>query len=70
MTVGASGSGRGAMGARKRRLYRPGASKYDDMLPPNYMELVPKEAMEQFRSESEKFEWAKIPEWVPPKELR
>ena len=56
--------------ARKRRLYKPGSNKYDDLLPPNYIDLVPKEALEQFKSESEKFEWSKIPEWVPPKELR
>ncbi|TBU58675.1 hypothetical protein BD310DRAFT_819097, partial [Dichomitus squalens] len=56
--------------ARKLKLYKPGASNYDDLLPPNYIDLVPKEALEQFKSESEKFDWAKIPEWVPPKELR
>ena len=56
--------------ARKRRLYRPGATKYDDLLPANYAELVPKAALEAFKSSSEKFEWGEVPEWVPPKELR
>ncbi|TFK94892.1 hypothetical protein K466DRAFT_475338 [Polyporus arcularius HHB13444] len=56
--------------ARKKQFYRPGATKYDDLLPPNYVELVPKAALEAFRSESEKFDWKNIPEWVPPKELR
>ena len=56
--------------ARRRPLYKPGRTKYDDLLPPNYVDLVPKAAMEAFRSESEKFDWKNIPEWIPPKEVR
>ena len=56
--------------ARRRQLYKPGTTKYDDLLPPNYIDLVPKAALEAFKSDSEKFEWNNIPEWVPPKEVR
>ena len=56
--------------ARKKQFYRPGATKYDDLLPPNYVDLLPKAALEAFKSDSEKFEWNNIPEWVPPKEVR
>ncbi|KAI0355454.1 hypothetical protein OH77DRAFT_1403224, partial [Trametes cingulata] len=56
--------------ARKRALYKPGATQYDELLPPNYMELLPKTALEAFRAERDAFEWGNIPEWIPPKELR
>ncbi|EIW61526.1 uncharacterized protein TRAVEDRAFT_117152, partial [Trametes versicolor FP-101664 SS1] len=56
--------------ARAHASYRPGVSKYDDLLPPNYMELLPKAALEAFSADSDRFDWANIPEWIPPKELR
>ncbi|KAI0371465.1 hypothetical protein BV20DRAFT_942090, partial [Pilatotrama ljubarskyi] len=56
--------------ARKRALYKPGATVYDELLPPNYIELLPKGALEAFKQEGDAFEWGNIPEWIPPKELR
>ncbi|KAI9057654.1 hypothetical protein FKP32DRAFT_1583455, partial [Trametes sanguinea] len=56
--------------ARRRALYKPGATKYDELLPPNYIELLPQAALDAFRGEGDKFDWANIPEWIPPKELR
>jgi len=38
------------------------------MLPDNYMQLLPEAVKAAF--ESDKFEWGKVPEWIPPKELR
>lgn len=45
-----------------------GKDKYDELLPPNYMDFLPGPAKEAF--ESSKFEWGKIPEWIPPIQLR
>ncbi|KAI0832871.1 hypothetical protein BC628DRAFT_1309575, partial [Trametes gibbosa] len=56
--------------ARAKALYRPGATKYDDLLPENYIQLLPKAALDAFRADSDRFEWGDIPEWIPPKELR
>ena len=41
---------------------------YDEALPADYGTTLPKEAMEAFASS--KFEWGKIPEWIPPLEVR
>jgi len=51
-----------------KSTYKPGLDKYDSLLPDNYMQSLPKTAKEAF--ESQKFEWGKVPEWIPPKELR
>lgn len=51
-----------------KATYKPGVSQYDALLPENYMQLLPKAVRAAF--ESEKFEWGKVPEWIPPKELR
>jgi nucleoporin NUP42 len=51
-----------------KATYRPGITPYDSQLPPNYVEMVPSVAVEAFKSK--KFEWGKIPEWVPPIEFR
>ena len=48
--------------------YKPGLDKYDAMLPENYMQLLPKAVKEAF--EGKTFEWGKIPEWIPPVEMR
>jgi nucleoporin NUP42 len=48
--------------------FRPGLTPYDSQLPPDYMALLPERVVEAFRAE--KFEWGKIPDWVPPLELR
>jgi len=45
-----------------------GLDKYDALLPDNYIELLPPTALEAFMGDN--FEWGKIPEFVPPKELR
>jgi nucleoporin NUP42 len=50
------------------QAYRPGLDKYDALLPDNYLQILPKTTREAF--ESKKFVWGKIPEWIPPKELR
>ncbi|TFY59969.1 hypothetical protein EVJ58_g5438 [Rhodofomes roseus] len=48
--------------------WQPGLDKYDDMLPPNYVEILPKNMLDAFGAE--RFEWGKVPEFVPPKEVR
>ncbi|PFH50402.1 hypothetical protein AMATHDRAFT_40861 [Amanita thiersii Skay4041] len=49
-------------------LYKAGATPYDQQLPPNYVEVVPKAALEAFGKK--RFEWGDVPEWVPPLEMR
>jgi nucleoporin NUP42 len=48
--------------------YKVGANRYDALLPADYLELLPAPAKEAF--ESKKFEWGKVPEWIPPVSLR
>jgi nucleoporin NUP42 len=48
--------------------FRPGLTPYDSQLPPNYTTILPGLAMEAFKAT--KFEWGKVPEWIPPVELR
>ncbi|KDR84254.1 hypothetical protein GALMADRAFT_87139 [Galerina marginata CBS 339.88] len=48
--------------------YKPGSTPYDEQLPPNYMDLLPKSAQEAFQST--RFEWGKVPEFVPPLSVR
>jgi len=48
--------------------YKPGANKYDALLPDNYIDLLPASAREAFEAKS--FEWGKVPEWIPPLNLR
>ena len=55
--------------ASAKSWYQPGTTPYDQQLPPDYMGAVlPPLALDAFKSR--KFEWGKIPEWVPPLELR
>lgn len=54
--------------AKKRWKAKPGRDNYDDMLPADYAEVLPPEAIQAFRAD--RFELGKIPEFVPPKELR
>jgi nucleoporin NUP42 len=49
-------------------LYKPGSTPYDGMLPPDYVEMMPREAVEAFKSKT--FELGKVPECVPPLEMR
>jgi len=46
-------------------LYKPGSTPYDGILPPNYVEMMPREALEAFKSKT--FELGKVPE---PSEMR
>ena len=39
-----------------------------EMIPAEYMAMLPQPAKEAFQAP--KFEWGKIPDWVPPRELR
>lgn len=48
--------------------YRPGLTPYDLNLPDDYQQSLPQDALEAFKSQ--KFEWGKVPDWVPPLELR
>ncbi|GJJ12231.1 hypothetical protein Clacol_006472 [Clathrus columnatus] len=41
---------------------------YISMLPENYKEVIPKEALHAF--ESAEFSWGYVPEWIPPVETR
>jgi nucleoporin NUP42 len=55
--------------ANAKSGYQPGATPYDQQLPPDYMSAVlPPLVLETFKAQ--KFEWGKVPEWVPPLELR
>jgi nucleoporin NUP42 len=49
-------------------LYKAGSTPYDGMLPPDYVEMMPREAVEAFKSKT--FELGKVPECVPPLEMR
>ena len=54
--------------ARTKSVYQPGSTPYDQQIPSNYKEALPKTVVQAF--ESQKFEWGDIPEWVPPVEVR
>jgi len=51
-----------------KEAYKPGSTPYDQQLPQRYGEMLPKTALEAFRAA--RFEWGKVPEWVPPLEVR
>jgi nucleoporin NUP42 len=67
-----AGKGKVAAGppdfANAKSGYQPGATPYDQQLPPNYISVLPPLVLEAFKGQ--KFEWGKVPEWVPPLELR
>lgn len=54
--------------ATAKSIYNPDTDKYASDLPDNYMGLLPPAVKAAF--ENIKFEWGKVPEWTPPKELR
>jgi nucleoporin NUP42 len=54
--------------ARNTALYKAGSSPYDGLLGPDYAQSVPKEAVEAFKSKT--FELGKVPECLPPLEMR
>ncbi|KAG7097553.1 hypothetical protein E1B28_004891 [Marasmius oreades] len=83
MSFGSSGGGFGAPPAAPKKSlssvpdfksamsqsYVQGKCPYDSQLPANYLsEVVPKNVIELFKAE--KFEWGKVPDWIPPLELR
>ncbi|KAI5993582.1 hypothetical protein EDD15DRAFT_2266329 [Pisolithus albus] len=47
---------------------KPESDRFAALLPPNYLDIIPPDVRAAF--ESDKFEWGKIPEWIPPKEVR
>ncbi|KAF8634628.1 hypothetical protein AX15_000805 [Amanita polypyramis BW_CC] len=49
-------------------LFKAGSSPYDAELPTNYAEIMPKKAIEAYKGK--KFELGKVPEFVPPLEMR
>ena len=54
--------------ARIKSIYQPGSTPYDQQIPPNYKEALPKTVVQAF--EKPKFEWGCVPEWVPPVDVR
>ena len=54
--------------SRSKSVYKPGSTPYDEQIPSNYKESLPKSVVEAF--ESQNFEWGNVPEWVPPVETR
>ena len=53
---------------RNTALYKAGSTPYDGMLSPDYAEMVPREAVEAFKSNM--FQLGKVPECIPPLEMR
>ena len=54
--------------SRTKSVFKPGSTPYDEQIPSNYKETLPKSAVQAF--ESQNFEWGEVPEWVPPIEVR
>lgn len=54
--------------SRTKSVFKPGSTPYDQQIPSNYKESLPKSVVQAF--ESQNFEWGKVPEWVPPVETR
>ena len=54
--------------ARNTALYKAGSSPYDGLLGPDYTQSLPQEAVEAFKSKT--FELGKVPECLPPLEMR
>lgn len=47
---------------------KPGADRYLDLFPNDYNEMIPADVKAAFTRA--KFEWGKIPDWIPPEEVR
>lgn len=54
--------------AKSRVRPKLDGDRFTSLLPPNYSDILPADVKAAFVSE--KFEWGKIPEWIPPKEVR
>ena len=54
--------------SRTRSVFKPGSTPYDQQIPSNYKEELPKSVVQAF--ESQNFEWGEVPECVPPVEVR
>ncbi|KAJ7222612.1 hypothetical protein GGX14DRAFT_429278, partial [Mycena pura] len=48
--------------------FKPGLTPYDSQLPADYLANLPEHVVAAFRAD--RFEWGKVPDWVPPLELR
>ena len=68
MQSGVSSATTSSASTRTKSIYKPGSTPYDQQIPPNYKEALPKSVVQAF--ESQKFEWGDVPEWVPPVEVR
>jgi nucleoporin NUP42 len=47
---------------------KPGADRYIGLLPADYNEMIPADIKAAFTGA--KFEWGKIPDWIPPEGVR
>ncbi|KIJ69744.1 hypothetical protein HYDPIDRAFT_78250, partial [Hydnomerulius pinastri MD-312] len=54
--------------AKSRTRAKPEADRYAPLLPNDYFDIIPADVKAAFMGD--KFEWGKIPEWIPPKEVR
>jgi len=46
----------------------PGKDKYDELLPPDYVQKIPEVARKAF--EAVRFTLGEIPQWIPPVQYR
>ncbi|KAL4076389.1 hypothetical protein V8B97DRAFT_1922232 [Scleroderma yunnanense] len=54
--------------AKSRVRPKHDGDRFSTLLPPNYSDILPGDVKVAFASD--KFEWGRIPEWIPPKEVR
>ena len=54
--------------AKSRVRAKLEGDRFISLLPPNYSDILPADVKTAFTND--KFEWGKIPEWIPPKEVR
>lgn len=54
--------------AKSTARMKPGADRYLGLLPNDYNEMIPVDVKAAFMSA--KFEWGKVPDWIPPEEVR
>lgn len=54
--------------AKAAARMKPGADRYLGLLPNDYNEMIPADVKVAFMDV--KFEWGKIPDWIPPEEVR
>ncbi|KAG9317872.1 hypothetical protein JVU11DRAFT_2100 [Chiua virens] len=54
--------------AKSTARMKPGADRYLGLFPRDYNEMIPADVKAAFASA--RFEWGKIPDWIPPEEVR